>query len=362
MIKYWQSMDEYHYFLNEMKVHFDPSERARMHHELWIPWQKLRSFDTDRAMRFLEPRYSQTGRPAINQPQILRSFILFFLLIAQCLIPLSLTLLTRRLKTDRVLAALIGCTTDFLPPLGSYYDFMDRLWDDPDSDLYGRNKLLPASWKSTKPQKPKGRKQKAPERRPKITEKLGKHLLEHKDIPLNYEASLQKLFYLAAVLPWNLASFLMKVLPFPGTVLPYILMQIQTDIIRKTVQRCLPMKYGGPPGIMPTRMPPGDMIPTLIKAITDIRFFTFPVITAAFMWMFPCCSDLPVPPDMILSIFWSPSAKWKSIFPGSGPRIYAWIPLWITILRTIFLKIVRYLHSSILTQAAADLNQFLIPL
>ena len=82
MIKYWQSMDEYHYFLNEMKVHFDPSERARMHHELWIPWQKLRSFDTDRAMRFLEPRYSQTGRPAINQPQILRSFILFF-----CLLP-----------------------------------------------------------------------------------------------------------------------------------------------------------------------------------------------------------------------------------------------------------------------------------
>lgn len=127
MIKYWQSMDEYHYFPGEMKVHFDPSERARMHHELWIPWQKLRSFDTDRAMRFLEPRYSQTGRPAINQPQILRSFILFFLLIAQGLIPLSLTLWTRRLKTDRVLAALIGCTTDSLPPLGSYYDFMDRL-------------------------------------------------------------------------------------------------------------------------------------------------------------------------------------------------------------------------------------------
>ena len=201
MIKYWQSMDEYHYFLNEMKVLFDPSERARMHHELWIPWQKLRSFDTDRAMRFLEPRYSPTGRPAINQPQILRSFILFFLLIAQGLIPLSLTLWIRRLKADRVLAALIGCTTDSLPPLGSYYDFMDRLWDGPDSDLYGRNKLLPASWKSTKPQKPKGRKQKAPERRPKITEKLGKHLLEHKDIPLNYEASLQKLFYLVAVLP-----------------------------------------------------------------------------------------------------------------------------------------------------------------
>ena len=76
MIKCWQSMAEYHHFLTEMKAHFDSSEKARLHSELWIPWQKLRSFDTDRAMRFPEPRYSQTGRPAINQPQILRSFIL----------------------------------------------------------------------------------------------------------------------------------------------------------------------------------------------------------------------------------------------------------------------------------------------
>ena len=119
MIKCWQSMDEYLHFLNEMKVLFDPSERARMHHELWIPWQKLRSFDTDRAMRFLEPRYSPTGRPAINQPQILRSFILFFLLIAQGLIPLSLTLWIRRLKADRVLAAVLpSLELDIIPDEG----------------------------------------------------------------------------------------------------------------------------------------------------------------------------------------------------------------------------------------------------
>lgn len=38
----------------------------------------------------------------------------------------------------RVLAALIGCTTDSLPPLGSYFDFMDRLWTAPKSDRYSR--------------------------------------------------------------------------------------------------------------------------------------------------------------------------------------------------------------------------------
>ena len=170
MIKYWQSMQDYKYFLNESKVHFDSSERVRLHTELWKPWQKLRLFDTDKAMEFLLPFYSNTGRPAKNQPQILRSFILFFLLFSEGLAKLSLTLWVDRLKHDRLLAALIGCTTDSLPPLGSYFDFMDRLWTAPPTDLYARDKLLPASWNSKKPDKPKGRKQKAQEAKPKITE------------------------------------------------------------------------------------------------------------------------------------------------------------------------------------------------
>ncbi|KAI4448108.1 hypothetical protein C823_002627 [Eubacterium plexicaudatum ASF492] len=78
MIKYWQSMQDYKYFLNESKVHFDSSERVRLHTELWKPWQKLRLFDTDKAMEFLLPFYSNTGRPAKNQPQILRSLSFSF--------------------------------------------------------------------------------------------------------------------------------------------------------------------------------------------------------------------------------------------------------------------------------------------
>ena len=81
MIKYWQSMQDYKYFLTESKVHFESSERNRLHTELWKAWQKLQLFDTDKAMEFLLPFYSTTGRPAKNQPQILRSFILFFRLL-----------------------------------------------------------------------------------------------------------------------------------------------------------------------------------------------------------------------------------------------------------------------------------------
>ena len=201
MIKYWQSMHDYLHFLNESKVHFDSSERTRLHTELWKPWQKLRSFDTDRAMVFLLPFYSSTGRPARNQPQIFRSFILFFFLYSEGLAPSSLTLWVDRLKHDRVLAALTGCTTDSLPPLGSYFDFMDRLWTAPKSDRYSRNRLLPASWNSRKPEKPKGKKQKAQENRPKITESIANRLMDTRDIPFNFEQRLQLLFYHAAVLP-----------------------------------------------------------------------------------------------------------------------------------------------------------------
>lgn len=201
MIKHWQSMQEYLYFLNESKVHFDSSERNRLHSELWVIWQKLRSFDTDTVMAFLLPFYSTTGRPAKNQPQILRSFILFFFLFSQGLTPPSLSLWVDRLKSDRVLAALIGCTTDSLPPLGSYFDFMDRLWAAPASDLYSKGKLLPSSWNNRKPEKPKGKKQKAQESRPKITDAIVTRLMDGKDIPFNFERRLQLLFYHAAVLP-----------------------------------------------------------------------------------------------------------------------------------------------------------------
>ena len=63
MIKYWQSMQDYKYFLNESKVHFDSSERVRLHTELWKPWQKLRLFDTDKAMGVPSALYPTLADP-----------------------------------------------------------------------------------------------------------------------------------------------------------------------------------------------------------------------------------------------------------------------------------------------------------
>ena len=201
MIKHWKSNHEYQCFLNNAKASFDSSERVRLHSDLFLPWQKLRLLDTDSAMLFLEPFYSNTGRPALNQPQIIRSFILFFLLFSKGLVSASLTQWVFRLRHDRVLAALIGCHTHSLPPLGSYFDFMDRLWTAPETGLYRRSSLLPASWNSRRPERPRGKGQKASETKPKITESLAARILQGKDIPFNFESLLQRLFYLVAVLP-----------------------------------------------------------------------------------------------------------------------------------------------------------------
>ncbi len=40
----------------------------------------------------------------------------------------SLTFWLQKLKAGSLLAMLVGCTPDSLPPLGSYLDFMGRLW------------------------------------------------------------------------------------------------------------------------------------------------------------------------------------------------------------------------------------------
>lgn len=163
MLIYWQSHQEYLHFLHEAKISFDSSQRLRLQTELAPVREKLRLLNLDPVMLYLEPFYSNTGRPASNQVQILRSLILFFLIMEH--FPSSgLTAWTIRLRNDPVLAALIGCNTDSLPPLGSYFDLMDRLWLFKDKEIYSRSRFFPPSRNSSKPDKPGKKGQKAAER------------------------------------------------------------------------------------------------------------------------------------------------------------------------------------------------------
>ena len=100
-------------------------------------------------MNIMSVRYSDYGRPAVNQPQIFRSFVLLFLLANIGIAPLSLDRWVQIIKEDELYCILIGCRPGSSPPLGSYYDFMNRFWAAPLSDWYTRNKTFTSNTPET---------------------------------------------------------------------------------------------------------------------------------------------------------------------------------------------------------------------
>lgn len=103
---------------------------------------------------FIQAFFSTGGRPAKHQAQILRHLILFVLLFNKTKARPSLTLWVREaLPKSIALTVLVGCTcAEGLPPLGPYYDFMNRLWHAP-RDAYARMALPPAGKNGKKPKK-----------------------------------------------------------------------------------------------------------------------------------------------------------------------------------------------------------------
>lgn len=200
MLTYWQSHQEYLFFLHEAKISFDSSQRLRLQTELAPIREKLRLLDLDPVMEYLKPFYPDMGRPAINQPQIIRSFILFFLFHGKA-VSTGLTAWVARLKNDSVLAAMVGCTPETLPPLGSYFDLMNRLWKSKDKETYSRLKVFSKSKNCRRPDQPCSKGQKASERRPGITGKITTQLEAQRDIPFNFESALQDILLIAAVRP-----------------------------------------------------------------------------------------------------------------------------------------------------------------
>lgn len=173
----------------------NPSQLKKLY-SISDSWDKLTSLNLDPVGEFLAPFYSTTGRPALNQPQILRSFVLMLDRKFK-----SLTRWTEELGGDDLLSILIGCSPDSLPPLGSYFDFINRLWlRNPVFEKSGRKDLFP-SGKNGKPSSKPGKDKKLPNRHPGITQKVADYALTGRDFPFYYEKALQKLFSIAAIVP-----------------------------------------------------------------------------------------------------------------------------------------------------------------
>ena len=150
----WQSHNEYRTIVNSLgrrlsrnnpRYQFDTYRKER---------QKLLSLNLDPLRDYLALFYSSEGRPAIHQAQILRSLILFTLLFNRTDAKISLTSWSGMFSPNSIsLACLCGFSSvEDLPPLGSYYDLMNRLWLNP-REHYSRSALLPAGKNGKKPQK-----------------------------------------------------------------------------------------------------------------------------------------------------------------------------------------------------------------
>ena len=178
MIKNWQSHQEYILFLHETKIHLDSSQRTRLTGEFAAAREKLRLLNLDPVMELLEPYYSPFGRPAVNQTQILRSLIL---MLHQGFT--GITAWVEKLNSDSLPALLIGCTPHSLPPLGSYYDFIDRLWlQDKQFQKSARKDLFPAD-KNRKPANKPGKGKKLPNRHPDITKLMAQEAGSRDEFP-----------------------------------------------------------------------------------------------------------------------------------------------------------------------------------
>lgn len=156
---------------------------------------KLTSMNLDPVGEFLAPYYSDTERPALNQPQILRSFIL--------MLDHGFTNLTNwvaELAYDDLLALIIGCHPDSPSPLGSYFDFINRLWLlEPHSQKSGHKDLF--SENKNKKLLLNLIRGKLPNRYLGITKKVTAFAKSEQEFPFNYEKLLQQLFSLISIVP-----------------------------------------------------------------------------------------------------------------------------------------------------------------
>lgn len=119
----WTLHNQYCQFISDGLDSFSESDFKRLQGSYQKSFDKLLMLDLDLLHDALRPYYSLTARPSILQPEIFRSLVL--------MIDCGFTSLKKWyaiLRSDSLLAFIIGCDSNQFPSLDSYYDFMNRLW------------------------------------------------------------------------------------------------------------------------------------------------------------------------------------------------------------------------------------------
>ena len=146
---------------------------------------KLYILDLDPLKTLIEPMYSTTGRPSINQPEIFRSLILMNDL------GFSLNEWLVKLSRNPVLQLACGFSGK-LPGVASYYDLVSRI-----VRLDEKPRIKPRKQKSKK----KYGKEKLPPKHPGVVQRLVDRILMGRRFPLRPECLLQEIFAKVCVQP-----------------------------------------------------------------------------------------------------------------------------------------------------------------
>lgn len=72
----WQSDKQYQCFLQEAKANFPPVQQELLDKTYTVFADKLTMMKLDGIIPYLSSLYADTGRPARNQAQLIRSFVL----------------------------------------------------------------------------------------------------------------------------------------------------------------------------------------------------------------------------------------------------------------------------------------------
>ncbi|MBC7319296.1 hypothetical protein H5T89_01500, partial [bacterium] len=137
----------------------------------------------------MSPYYSNTGRPAKYQAEILRPLVAMVHLKIY-----SITKWVKKLKSDRVLSIICGFNPDDVPGVGTFYDFLNRFWIDTGKPSKVKTPI-------GKPKKPSNQQDKLPPKHPNVVKNIVNRILKGRKVSLGPQRVISLLFSEVAVKP-----------------------------------------------------------------------------------------------------------------------------------------------------------------
>ena len=193
MLGYWRSHKDYQQFLIEKIAHIYLSDKPIV--ELYEnALSKLYLLDLDPLKTVVADCYSNTGAPALNQPELFRSFILMSELKIH-----SIPKWVQMLRKNKILAFMIGLEPSQTPGVGFHYDLINRVWHgNPDVERESSRSLHSFI---SKPRKKLKKNQKQPPRHSGIIQKLVDLALQRRNFDSRPELLMQQIFARIGVEP-----------------------------------------------------------------------------------------------------------------------------------------------------------------